>query len=348
MNGKGLSSPIFLRHLKAFDVNPKSRVFAPLAENYRKLGMIDKAMKVLQIGLKHNPDYPTGNLVLAFCYYDLNKYSEAYNVLKPFCSSNRDNIRLQKLFADLCRGIGNFEEALETYKYLLFINPKDKDVGKWVQELESSNLSGEKEKIVDIFELDEISDHPKDSNDIDGWVKVDLADGDLLELDSDDNSSGELPVSLAHELKNEKIEVVQDENVDVVQNDEEAPVITHTLVDLYLDQGYYDKAYEILEKILILNPVDKRTIQKLDEVKKRISSAKEESVTVKKDEKDQSLMDLYDSKIGIGEHSLKNVESETEVNNETSEKNEVLIKLLEEKMFKFLDALKERAKLKSI
>ncbi len=127
-----LLSPLFLKYQNDFEKNPRSRVFAPLAEAYRKLGMTDKAMEILSNGIRFHPTYTMGYLGLAFCYFDLKQFNLAYSTLRPLLESSRDNIRLQKLFSEICIELGKKEEALETLKYLLFINPIDKTVGELV------------------------------------------------------------------------------------------------------------------------------------------------------------------------------------------------------------------------
>ena len=50
-----LLSPLFLKYQADYEKNPRSRVFAPLAETYRKLGMTDKAMEILSQGIRFHP-----------------------------------------------------------------------------------------------------------------------------------------------------------------------------------------------------------------------------------------------------------------------------------------------------
>ena len=122
MQKSGLTSPLLVKYLDAYEKNPKSRVFAPLAETYRKLGMRDKAFEILKQGIKNHPSYLMGYLGLAFCYKDIGKLELAYSTIRPFVESSRDNIRMQKLFGSICYELNYFEEALDTYKFLLFLN----------------------------------------------------------------------------------------------------------------------------------------------------------------------------------------------------------------------------------
>ena len=57
--------------------DPNSRVFAPLAEAYRKSGMLDEAIQVCLEGLKIHPTYISGRVALARAYYEEKMLGEA-------------------------------------------------------------------------------------------------------------------------------------------------------------------------------------------------------------------------------------------------------------------------------
>ena len=331
-----LLSPLFLKYQSDFEKNPRSRVFAPLAESYRKLGMTDKAMEILSQGIRYNPGYVMGYLGLAFCYFDLRQFNLAYTTLRPLIEANRDNLRLQKLFADTCIELGKQEEALETFKYLLFINPRDKEVAELVTKLEreieeryrpahkpiiipESELTSEKVSSPEFFDLDKISPEKSDSNDFDDWMTIDLShetkaktenktavqsvsvkpNYDQWNVKKSDQvhepiATSQIQSSVKTHAAQTPIEEEQkptpvqpkvedsrayqvhldldndnelDEEPTAIAHEEEStPLVTHTLVDLYCGQGHIEKALEVLEKILILNPNDQKTIKKIKEI----------------------------------------------------------------------------------
>jgi tetratricopeptide (TPR) repeat protein len=334
-----LLSPLFLKYQADYEKNPRSRVFAPLAETYRKLGMTDKAMEILSQGIRFHPTYVMGYLGLAFCYFDLKQYSLAYNTLRPLVETSRDNIRLQKLFADICLELGYREESLDTYKYLLFINPRDREVAMQVATLESlieeqykpvhqpiyipeSEFKNERKQDHQLFDIDKLDNRPLASKaDFDDWMAVDLS-RDQKEKKSEDPyefwnlKKGDTPVDLSLEEKKVETKPTEeisyevsgpkasepyvelsfeddlsddseedDEQIELQQTSEThqtqpapttVPLVTHTLVDLYCGQGHIEKALEVLEKILILNPTDERTINKISEIKALMGPYEEE------------------------------------------------------------------------
>jgi len=310
-----LLSPLFLKYQSEYEKNPRSRVFAPLAETYRKLGMTEKAMEILAQGIRFHPTYVMGYLGLAFCYFDIKQFNLAYSTLRPLVESNRDNIRLQKLFADICLELNNKEEALETYKYLLFINPRDKEVAAQVTMLENflenqyrpnhkpiyipeeelierKTVPIEQDKIFDIDKLD--SGKYAGQKDFDDWMALDLSRESVITTEKDQYDFWNLkkgPDTLIVESENnipemsdERLEIAEDEaifqpspivNLELEEEAQSTPLVTHTLVDLYCGQGHIEKALEVLEKILILNPKDQKTIAKIAEIKQLMGIEKE-------------------------------------------------------------------------
>ncbi len=299
-------SPLIEKYSSAFEKDPTSRVFAPLAEGYRKAGLATKAMEILKIGIRNNPSYLQGYISLASCYTDLGEYNLAYTTLRPLISENRDNIRLQKLFGENCVELGHHEEALESYKYLLFLNPKDQEVSKMVSKIEDSYLPTVEPQIIEneLFEIDEIDVLPERSkNSLDEWIKVDLKKESISEeISSDDNDDWKvekieklgptLVLDPEHESEIEEVEAKEASN----NENDEAPVITHSLVDLYINQGYLTKAKELLLKIIELNPTEEASQKKLQEVLGLEGKVRLEA----EDEEDghQRLKDSLDAKLG--------------------------------------------------
>lgn len=276
---KKLKSPILQKYQKIYEKDPTSRVFAPLAESYRKLGMIEKAFEVLRQGIKYHPDYVMGYLGLASCYADEKEWMNVYSTLRPFVNRNRDNLRLQKLFGKACVEVHHEEEALETYKFLLFLNPKDKDAASYVEKLEKnyrlepseSNFSSKDQFDVEQFESEDIVD-----DDLDDWETIHLerkTSGSTVtqgQTDKDDN--WKMGTFRLNEEINDSKDVISnfdEQTMNELESDvlAEPPVVTHTLIDLYCAQGHIELAIEVLEKILELNPKDEKTLAKLSEVK---------------------------------------------------------------------------------
>lgn len=296
MQGKKNQSALLAKYFNMYKKNPRSRVFAPLAESYRKLGMLEDAYKVLKDGIRNHPDYTLGYIVLAHCCYDEKKFELTYNTLRPIINKNADNISLQKIFAQACIHLGHLEEALDTFKYLLFMNPRDKFFAEQVKRLEDDLLvSNKKMSLEQLIKAPDMPILHKQSTFEDDWVQVDFNQPqkeispkiileEKPEAIEDDNqwimekqpTFAEHPILKEGQIKERGLEddfyadeFGEEGDIDEVNEGSiatDSPIISHTLIDLYCAQHYYDKAIELLEKILELNPLDNATKDKLQKV----------------------------------------------------------------------------------
>ncbi len=292
-------APILLKYKQQLDKNPRSAVFAPLAELYRKSGMIDEALRVLKNGIRHHPNYIVGYLTLAACYYDLGQYPMCYATLRPLVENQRDNIRLQSLFARACTELDHIEEALDAYKYLLFLNPRDKQVALKVRELEDriekpTVAPLKKEQVV--FQTENIFTEKTDE--IDEWQQVNFS-AKLPSTQSQSEEKSEqwyaAPMDQIVAPIVEKVEAPLEEASPILQfktpitpanatvstnsiDEKESgqPMVTLTLVDLYAKQGHFKKAIDILEKIIELNPQDQKCLARRVELKKMQHAAEQQ------------------------------------------------------------------------
>lgn len=278
------ASALLSKYLQLYKRQPGSRVFAPLAESYRKLGMYDEALKILKEGIKRHPTYVLGYLVLAQCYHDQNKNEAAYQTLLPLAAHNKDNPGLQKLFAQVCLQLGNLDEALQTFKYLLFLNPRDKYYAQQVKALEDDLLKKNNIKPQSII-VKSPQAQKFDSSD-DDWSmvnfapdKTSLSEEPLQEdqwtmaappessktLSSNENDWKIMSRSIDDDFFSD--EEISPEDSDAPTTENSIPLASHTLVDLYLAQNHIGPAIDLLENIIALNPSDKRSKKKLAELK---------------------------------------------------------------------------------
>jgi len=128
--------PIIYGYLKKFQEDPSSRVFAPLAEAYRKAGLTDEAIRVAREGLEYHPRFMSGRVALARALFDKKLYSDVIDELSSIVQDVPDNLVAQRLLAESYLFQGRLAEALSSYKILLFFVPTDLETARMVQELE--------------------------------------------------------------------------------------------------------------------------------------------------------------------------------------------------------------------
>lgn len=138
---KNKNTPLIYAYLRKFQEDPTSRVFAPLAEAYRKAGMPNEAVEIAREGLKHHPNFIGGRVALARSLFDLKKYTEVIEELASRIRDVPDNLIAQRLLGDSYLVLGRVAEALSSFKMLLYFAPQDAEIAKMVQELESQAYS---------------------------------------------------------------------------------------------------------------------------------------------------------------------------------------------------------------
>jgi len=121
--------------------NPSSRLFLQLAEEYRRSGNPEEAIAVLEEGLKHHPNYTAAKVCLAKALIDLNRLSEAKDILEEVVRVVPENLVANRALADIYYIQGNTEAALSRYELIQMYNPADKEITERIEEIKKSLLS---------------------------------------------------------------------------------------------------------------------------------------------------------------------------------------------------------------
>ncbi len=110
-----------------FQQNPKGRNFAPLADAYRKAGLIDNAIDLCQNGLTLHPDYVSAYIVYARCLVDKKDDPAALGVFKKVLDLDGENIIALRGLAELAERNGKYEEEVEWLTRLINADPMNGD-----------------------------------------------------------------------------------------------------------------------------------------------------------------------------------------------------------------------------
>jgi len=103
--------------------NPKGRNFAPLADAYRKAGLLDNAIELCKSGLERHPDYVSAHIVYGRCLIDQKNDPAAADVFRKVVSLDPENVLGLRLLSEIAVRAGRFEEAVDWLTKLLAADP---------------------------------------------------------------------------------------------------------------------------------------------------------------------------------------------------------------------------------
>lgn len=106
--------------------DPGSRLFAQLAEEYRKAGNQTEAIRVARAGLSHHPSYPSARVTLGRALLEAGDPGGAKTELELALREAPDNILASRFLGQALEAQGDFEAALERHSATLRMVPGDR------------------------------------------------------------------------------------------------------------------------------------------------------------------------------------------------------------------------------
>ena len=220
-------SPQIDRFRRQLQKNPNSRVFAPLADAYRKEGMIDEAIKICEEGLKKHPDYSSAHVVLGRCYYDNGNFAKAKNEFEITIKLDSQNQIALEVLAEIYEQEGNIEKAIQNYEQILNLDPFNDEAQDKLNQLQailsspSGNSEVEAEGGVGI------------STDFD----ISLSNGDTLDEEEEIEEIADLgDFSLNDDLESNS----EDFSIDISESNLEIPDSNTDAEEISLDDEFGD------------------------------------------------------------------------------------------------------------
>ncbi|MFA4919750.1 MAG: tetratricopeptide repeat protein [Thermodesulfovibrionales bacterium] len=123
--------------------DPNSRLFVPLADEYRKMGKLDEAISVLLKGLDNQPSYMSARVSLGKVYLEKKMMAEAKTEFEKVISAIPDNLFAHKKLADIYRDLEDKDRAIREYKTVLKLNALDEDAMSNLNALQSTRKDEE-------------------------------------------------------------------------------------------------------------------------------------------------------------------------------------------------------------
>ncbi|HEU5262062.1 MAG TPA: tetratricopeptide repeat protein, partial [Gemmatimonadales bacterium] len=117
--------------------NPKGRNFAPLADAYRKAGLLDNAIELCKSGLERHPDYVSAHIVYGRCLIDQKSDAAAADVFRKVITLDPENVLALRMLAEIAQRGSRFDEAVEWLTRLLSADPMNGEAAEALSRMRS-------------------------------------------------------------------------------------------------------------------------------------------------------------------------------------------------------------------
>lgn len=230
---------------------PDSYIFAQLSEVYLKVGLVDDALYTARQGVVKYPGYVAGQRSLALACHAKGLLDESREALEKVTTALPEDREAQKLLGRLLSMNGNNIDAARAFRTVLEFYPDDVECRFELEALER-NITTSQVEISTVSAVQMGLTEPASYQQGGGFVAYEeefgvsdeiIEDVEILEMDEadlvevDETEYGVAPSTAPVEKTHD-------------------PLSTVTLAELYVQQGFIDKALEIYRVILADNPAN--------------------------------------------------------------------------------------------
>jgi len=266
----GNESATFWAGIKKFEdilaVDPDAYSFAPLADIYRKLGLLDESIAIARRGVARHPGFAAGQLSLATACLEKGLTDEARGALEAVVRITPENLDAQRRLAALYDADGNAAAAAKCLRIVATLAPDaDSEIVAGIQPEDSASMAfaaGSGGELAAAAVMDE-----------EGILEADILEltDDLIEEESFTSEpftpfaaaperpslqAGAVRGGAAVEEKAQAVtfEPVESSSLDQQEDIPQPSVTTATIAELYISQGLIEKGIDVYRELLRDNP----------------------------------------------------------------------------------------------
>jgi tetratricopeptide (TPR) repeat protein len=119
---------------RQFAENPR-RVFARLANEYRKSGDFQRAIEICQVHVPQQPGYISGYIVMGQALFESGRLDEAQATFQTALDLDPENLIALRHLGDIARETGELNGARIWYQRLLEIDPQNEEIAAQLAQL---------------------------------------------------------------------------------------------------------------------------------------------------------------------------------------------------------------------
>ncbi len=125
---------------KRYEENPR-RFFAPLANEYRKSGDVERAIQLCETHVAEAPANLSGQIVLGQSLFDAGRYEDARQPFSVAVQLDPENLIALRHLGDIARFLGSPGEAAGWYQRVLEADPRNDEIGDLLREMQAAQTT---------------------------------------------------------------------------------------------------------------------------------------------------------------------------------------------------------------
>ncbi len=122
---------------KKFDENPR-RYFAPLANEFRKMGDVEQAIMICEEFLPQQAGHMSGHIVYGQALYEAGRLEDARTVFETALTLDPENLIALRHLGDIAKGNGELETARHWYTRVLDADPRNEEIQQLLYTLDET------------------------------------------------------------------------------------------------------------------------------------------------------------------------------------------------------------------
>ncbi|MBF0538612.1 MAG: hypothetical protein HQL03_10215 [Nitrospirae bacterium] len=265
-----------------------SKLYIPLAEEYKKINMIEEAVKVLKYCIGKHPNYMSARVALGKIYMEQGYLQNAIEEFETVVMAIPDNLlshrKLAQLYQDRSlqsRGMttGDTTRALASLEKILLLNPNDEDAQESIRKLKTQLLQEVKtddildETIYAEAKTEKIIDEAQDEqvqipNAVEEQVPNNVISEEVTNELINASASNDTPADIEHEPDTEDLSAQEaGELIKQVEQSTQMPPLQQQLhdIDQYIVSEHFLGAIMAYNKLLKQYPDSNEIRQRREE-----------------------------------------------------------------------------------
>lgn len=246
-------------YLRKYELNPHSRAFAPLADLYRKTGRVEEALEILAAGLAEHPTYVSALVIKARCHLALGQVPAGLAAFQRVLELDPDNLVAIKQLAELALADGDQSRAASFLARVVSLDPTDERAAAQLEWLRGAVATAAAAPEADAPAAAPEMPAPGAAP---AALEPAAVEPAAAEPAAAEPAAGEPPAAESKAAEPTAAEPPMAEpaaveaaaaSADDLRRERQS-FATKTLAEIYLAQGYRDKALAVLREILARHP----------------------------------------------------------------------------------------------